>query len=133
MSCKGPLFTGSWSWMKSSARHTLSKKTSRKPHLRDVNLTENYAKHTFQAPCCCFESGLTKDLLLFRRINVSIDCVWIKYLISMRRKYIQLKDSTKWCSVCFCFMIVTRESDYPCVSFSMKCLTRTLSFVPRCT
>ena len=35
--------------------------------------TENYAKHTFQAPCSCYESGLAMDLLLFKTINVSID------------------------------------------------------------
>ena len=39
----------------------------------EAELTENYTKHTFQAPCCCFESGLTIDLLLFQTINVSID------------------------------------------------------------
>ena len=38
-----------------------------------VNLTVNYAKHTFQAPCCCFEKGLAMDLLLVETINVSID------------------------------------------------------------
>ena len=42
-------------------------------HLGAVNLTENYAKHTFQAPCSCFKSGLTKDILLFKTIYVSID------------------------------------------------------------
>ena len=36
-------------------------------------LTENDAKHTFQAPCCCFESGLAMDLLLFKTIKLSID------------------------------------------------------------
>ena len=36
-------------------------------------LTEIYAKHTFQAPFCCYESGLAMDLLLFETINVSID------------------------------------------------------------
>ena len=36
-------------------------------------VTGNDAKHTFQAPCCCFESGLTMDLLLSKTINVSID------------------------------------------------------------
>ena len=41
--------------------------------VRDLHLTENYAKHTFQAPCSCFKSGLTIDLLLFKTINVSID------------------------------------------------------------
>ena len=38
---KGPLLAGSWSWMKSSARHTLSNKPQLKNHLRAVNLTEN--------------------------------------------------------------------------------------------
>ena len=51
--------------MKPSARHTLPNET--------VNLAENYAKHTFQAPCSCFKSGLTIDLLLFETINVCID------------------------------------------------------------
>ena len=69
----GPFFTGSWSWMKSSARHTLSNKTQLKNQLNAVNLTENYAKHTFQVPCCCYESGLTLALLLFKTYNVSID------------------------------------------------------------
>ena len=65
--------SGSWSRMKSSARHTLSNKTQLKNHLRAVNLTENYTKHTIQAPCCCFENGLTMHLLLVETINVSID------------------------------------------------------------
>ena len=38
-----------------------------------IYVTENYAKQTFHAPCCCYESGLTMDLLLFKTINVSID------------------------------------------------------------
>ena len=38
---KGPFFTGSWSWMKSSARHTLSNRGLSEIHLRLVNLTEN--------------------------------------------------------------------------------------------
>ena len=59
------------------------------------HLTENYENHTFQAPCCCFESGLTKDLLLFRTINVSIDCVLIKYLISMKRKVYSIERQHK--------------------------------------
>ena len=52
-------------------------------------VTENYAKHIFQAPCSCSKSGLTKDLLLFKTVNVSVDRVVIKYLISFGRKYIQ--------------------------------------------
>ena len=38
---KGPFLTGSWSWMKSSARHTLSNRGLSEIHLRLVNLTEN--------------------------------------------------------------------------------------------
>ena len=57
-----------------------------KMHTNSVPPTDKYAKHTFQAPRSCFESGLTKDLLLVETMNVSIDCVVIKYLISMKRK-----------------------------------------------
>ena len=35
-------------------------------------LTKNYAKHTNQAPCRCFMSGLIQDLVLFKTINMSI-------------------------------------------------------------
>ena len=38
---KGPFLTDSWSWMKSSARHTLSNRGLIEIHLRLVNLTEN--------------------------------------------------------------------------------------------
>ena len=38
---KGPFLTDSWSWMKSSARHTLSNRGLSQIHLRLVNLTEN--------------------------------------------------------------------------------------------
>ena len=38
---KGPFFTGSWSWMKSSARHTLSNRGLSENHMRLANLTEN--------------------------------------------------------------------------------------------
>ena len=48
---KRSLFTGSWSWMKSSARHALRSKTQLKNLQRAVNLTENDAKAHFQAPC----------------------------------------------------------------------------------
>ena len=70
---KGPFFTDSWSWMKSSARCTLSKKSVDLNHLRlvnqqiqlksaemlvinnplneTVNLADHDAKAHFQAPC----------------------------------------------------------------------------------
>ena len=38
---KGPFLTDSWSWMKSSARHTLSSRGLSEIHLKLVNLTEN--------------------------------------------------------------------------------------------
>ena len=38
---KGPFYTGSWSWMKSSARHTLSNRGLSENHMRLANLTEN--------------------------------------------------------------------------------------------
>ena len=38
---KGPFLTDSWSWMMSSARHTLSNRGLSEIHLRLVNLTEN--------------------------------------------------------------------------------------------
>ena len=41
---KGPCFTGSWSWIKSSARHTLSNQQPQPKEAETVNLTENDAK-----------------------------------------------------------------------------------------
>ena len=45
---KGPFLTDSWSWMKSSARHTLSNRGLSEIQLRLVNLTENAVCHTFK-------------------------------------------------------------------------------------
>ena len=52
---------------------TLSNKIQLKNHLKAVNPTENDAKLTFQAPCCCFERRHAMDLLWFKTVNVSID------------------------------------------------------------
>ena len=38
---KGPFFTRSWSWMKSSARHTLSNQQAQLKEAETVNLIEN--------------------------------------------------------------------------------------------
>ena len=75
------------------------------------------------------------DLLLVETINVSIDCVVIKYLISMKRKIYSIERQHKVLFDLFCLIIVSRESDYLCVYFSMKCLMSTLNFVllPNCT
>ena len=41
---KGPFLTDSWSWMKSSARHTLSNQQAQLKEAETVNLIENDAK-----------------------------------------------------------------------------------------
>ena len=41
---KAPFFTDSWSWMRSSARHTLSNQQAQLKEAETVNLTENDAK-----------------------------------------------------------------------------------------
>ena len=64
---KGPFYTGSWSQLRSSARHTLSNQQAQVKKLRLVNLTENAERHTFKAPCCCFENAPNSDLLLFEQ------------------------------------------------------------------
>ena len=45
---KGPFLTESGSWMKSSARHTLSNQQAQVKALSTVNLTENVSKGHFQ-------------------------------------------------------------------------------------
>ena len=62
---KGLSFTGSWSQLRSSARHTLSNQQAELKQLRLVNLTENDAQHTFKTPCCCFENAPNTNLWLF--------------------------------------------------------------------
>ena len=41
---KGPFLTDSWSWMNSSARHTLSNQQAQPKEAETVNLIENDAK-----------------------------------------------------------------------------------------
>ena len=75
---QAPFCTGSWSWMKSCARHTkpgtisvddnqlkcFCDQSVQLKHLRLVNLTENDAQLTFKAPCyVALECGLAMDLL----------------------------------------------------------------------
>ena len=45
---KGPFLTEFWSWMKSSARHTLSNQHAQHKVAETVNLTENAPKGHFQ-------------------------------------------------------------------------------------
>ena len=54
---KGPFFTGSWSQLRSSARHTLSNQQAQVKQPETVNLTENAVKSLSKAPCCCFENA----------------------------------------------------------------------------
>ena len=42
---KGPFLTDSWSWMKSSARHTLSNQQAQPKEAETVNLIENAQRH----------------------------------------------------------------------------------------
>ena len=63
---KGPFFTGSWSWMKSSARHTLSNQQAQPKEAETVNLPENDAMSLSKAPCLvALNMYLTLHLLLF--------------------------------------------------------------------
>ena len=72
------------------------------------------------------------DLLLIETINVNINCVVIKYLISMERKIYSIERQHKVFDL-FCLIIVSRESDCLSVYLFMKCLMRTVNFVPKCT
>ena len=73
---KGPFLTEFWSWMKSSARHTLSNQQAQPKEAETVNLTENDAKSLSKAPCCCFEyvpyTALTV-VWTIKTINVRLD------------------------------------------------------------
>ena len=56
---KSPFYTGCWSQLRSSARHTTSNQQAQLKKMRWVNLTENAEKHTFKAPCCCLRMHQT--------------------------------------------------------------------------
>ena len=63
---KGPFLTDSWSWMKSSARHTLSNQQTQPKETETVNLTKNDSKSLSKAPCLvALNMYLTIHLLLF--------------------------------------------------------------------
>ena len=71
---EGPFLTDSWSWMKSSARNTLSNQQAQEK-LETVNLTENVAKDTFKGSLLgCQENVSNTTLTIVSTINVSIDC-----------------------------------------------------------
>ena len=62
---KGPFFADSWSWMKSSARNTLSNQQAQETP-ETVNLTENVPKGQFQRLLpVALRMYLTLHLLLF--------------------------------------------------------------------
>ena len=70
---KGPFLTESWSWMKSSARHTLSNQQAQPKEAETVNLTENDAKSLSKAPCLvALNMYLTLHLLLFEQLKQSM-------------------------------------------------------------
>ena len=55
MSPKGPFLTESWSWMKSSARDTLSNQQAQPKEAETVNQIENDVKSILRPLLCCFE------------------------------------------------------------------------------
>ena len=56
---KGPFFTGSWSWMKSSAKHTLI--TEKNPKwLNKVTKSHNVGKRLFSGFLVSFASGVVE-------------------------------------------------------------------------
>ena len=68
MPSKGPFLTDSWSWMKSSARNTLSNQQAQPKEAETVNLTENVPKTLSKAPCLVAKRmSLTLHLLLFEQ------------------------------------------------------------------
>ena len=70
---KGPFLTESWSWMKSSARHTLSNQQAQAKEAETVNLTENDAKSLSKATCLvALNMYLTLHLLLFEQLKQSM-------------------------------------------------------------
>ena len=72
---KVPFLTDSWSWMKSSPRHTLSNQQAQPKEAETVNLIENDAQSHFQGSLLgCFEYVRYTALTIVCTINVSIDC-----------------------------------------------------------
>ena len=43
-------------------------------HLTGPHVTEKAERHTFKAPCCCFENAPYTELTIVCTINVSSDC-----------------------------------------------------------
>ena len=71
---KGPFHTDSWSWMKSSARHTLRNQQAQPKEAETVNLIENDGKSLSRPLACCFEYVPYTTLTIVCTMNVSIDC-----------------------------------------------------------
>ena len=46
------------------------------PSRKEEVVTENAERHTFKAPCCCFENATYTELTIVCTINVSIDGNW---------------------------------------------------------
>ena len=57
-----------------------------KQFTQELFLTENDVKHTFKAPCCCFENAPNTALNIVLIINVSIDYNWFEVPNLLRKK-----------------------------------------------
>ena len=93
---KGPFLTDSWSWMKSSARHTLSNQQAQPKEAETVNLTENVAKDTSKGSLFdCQEDVSYTALTIVCTINVSIDCDCFDVSNPSTRKNIHKRKSSQ--------------------------------------
>ena len=71
---QSPFLTDSLSWMKSSARHTLSNQQAQLKEAETVSLIENDAKSLSRPLLGCFEYVPYTALPFVCTINVSTDC-----------------------------------------------------------
>ena len=91
MPSKGPFLADSWSWMKSSARNTLSNQQTQPKEAETVNLTENAQKGSLVD---CQEDVPYTALTIVCTINVSIDCDWFQVpKPSTRKNILKIKSS----------------------------------------
>ena len=78
--------------------------------LQLVTLTENAERHTFKAPCCCFENAPYTELTFVCTINMSIDCKKNEVPNLNKEKNI-LDCNTRQSCLCFVFKIIVRKDN----------------------
>ena len=101
---KEPFFAGSWSWIRSSARHTLSNQQDQVMQPETVNLIENAQRHCQGSLFGCFEYVPYTALIIVCTINVTIDCKKNKVSNPFTRKDIldcKSRQEDAWFVFCF--------------------------------